>query len=317
MRPFLCALLLTTLAAQDSKVTSTRRGYDLNGRPIAGPDVLETSAGGTREVTATQINLNGRRVPVEKVEERVVSDNGTTKVVERLVRRFDPSGTPAQPERTVIEQTKRSDGATTTVSTTYRRDVSGNQVLGERSRTDVVKNGATTTTTTVLEQPAPTGGLQPARRIESVVRDLGNGASTETVVVTRPDANGSLRELERATTDRKTVNGQVEENTALYTTYLDGNLRLEQQTVARTQKAADGSELKVVDVFAVGGAAGSAGTGGTGGGVRLREQQVLQSKPISGGVATSLSVRKADPNYPGRLGQPQVVNETTCTGKCK
>ena len=57
--------------AQQSNVSSTHN-YDVNGRPVEGVRNMQNN-GSRSQITR---DVNGRAVPVESVEERVVSDSG-------------------------------------------------------------------------------------------------------------------------------------------------------------------------------------------------------------------------------------------------
>ena len=56
-------------------------------------------------------DINGRTVPVESTEERVLSDSGSSRVIERIIKRYDANGNPGPPERVRIEETKEPDGS--------------------------------------------------------------------------------------------------------------------------------------------------------------------------------------------------------------
>src|SRR5450432_2301756 len=107
----LCALAVD-LAAQQSS-TSVQVTRDLNGNPVYGPEVTQTKSKSGMERTEKIQSINGRTVPVE-----------------RIVRRFDQTGNPSPPEKTVIEEQKQPAGATVRV-TTYRGDLNGNMTLAQ------------------------------------------------------------------------------------------------------------------------------------------------------------------------------------------
>src|SRR3954464_6815004 len=90
-------------------VISTRT-YDLNGRPVSGVSSVQSN-GSRSQITR---DVNGRTVPVETAEERVVSDSGSSRIIERTIKRYDANGNPGPPERVRIEETKEPDGTVRT-----------------------------------------------------------------------------------------------------------------------------------------------------------------------------------------------------------
>ena len=86
------------LCAQSSVTSSTQ--VDVNGHRIPnGPEVITSKSGNDTQTTVTMQSINGRQVPLERVEEKVVREDASGRVVERLIRRYDPQGTPTPPER--------------------------------------------------------------------------------------------------------------------------------------------------------------------------------------------------------------------------
>jgi hypothetical protein len=98
-------LLLSTAVLAAGQATTQSYIYDGAGNRSRGPDV---DARGDARTERLQ-SINGRSVPLEKVEQRVISDDGRTRVVERVVQRFDQTGNPAGTERISEEQTKLGD----------------------------------------------------------------------------------------------------------------------------------------------------------------------------------------------------------------
>ena len=54
----------------------------------------------------TTQSINGRTVPMEQVEERVLRNDASGKVTERIIRRYDPQGNALPPARETIEEEK-------------------------------------------------------------------------------------------------------------------------------------------------------------------------------------------------------------------
>src|ERR1700735_5598686 len=91
-----CLLVALTcsccLMAQQSSVSSTST-VDVNGNVVAdGPTISQSkSANGSQTLVTTQ-SINGRTVPMEQVEERILRNDSSGKVTERITRRYDPQG---------------------------------------------------------------------------------------------------------------------------------------------------------------------------------------------------------------------------------
>src|SRR5437763_11157147 len=107
MRHCVFLLISTCIAAQD---TATFRTYsvDVNGHRVDGPQITETKTKTSLERTERLQSINGRLVPLERIEERSIRDDSSERVVERTVQRFDQEGHPAPPEQSLIELQKGS-----------------------------------------------------------------------------------------------------------------------------------------------------------------------------------------------------------------
>src|SRR5260370_32183389 len=108
---------------------------------------MSKSASGSTTTERLQ-SINGRMVPWERVEERVLRDDASGRVVERWVRHYDQTGNPTPPEKSLIEETKRSDGGSTVRTTTWRGDVNGGGAGAGRVVQDGAKTGARPAATT-------------------------------------------------------------------------------------------------------------------------------------------------------------------------
>ena len=76
-----CSLSLT---AQQSNVSSSTQ-VDINGNRISdGPVISQTKSATGSVTTETRQSINGRSVPVEQVEQRVLRDDASGKVTEQL-----------------------------------------------------------------------------------------------------------------------------------------------------------------------------------------------------------------------------------------
>src|SRR5437016_106277 len=99
------------LAAQDTSTYRTT-AVDQNGhRLTAGPDVVTTQSKTALETTEVTQSINGRSVPLQRTEERVVREDASGKVIERLIHRYDLTGSPLALQKVVIEETKGPGGS--------------------------------------------------------------------------------------------------------------------------------------------------------------------------------------------------------------
>src|ERR1700730_17097688 len=182
----LAAALLAQQSVQQSSVWTT----DASGNRVEGPryTAVESPAGSQRVETAQSIN--GRMVPIQGTEERVLRDDPQGKGIERTTRKYDATGNPGLPIKVRIEEKKNADGSTTIQSSAYESDINGNLQLFERSTSQIRKNGATETSTTV-ERATLNGALQTVERDTKVERPTGSGSQVESNV-SRRDISGNF-----------------------------------------------------------------------------------------------------------------------------
>src|SRR5258706_4447338 len=221
--------------AQSTTSTYTR---DINGRPVQG-DLL-TSMDGAR--TERNRSINGREVPLEQVEERVLRETPSGRITERIVRKFDPSGRLASSDRMVTEEQRRPGGGLTSHSTTYSSDVNGQMQESERATTELRVQGDTRSEQTTVERPTINGAFQPAEKRE-VVSQTSDSTTYTTEKVYRPRAGGEFYEVVRQVSEVKKTGDRAIENSAYYEPGVTSKLKLKSQTVSTTPKRPDGSEL--------------------------------------------------------------------------
>ena len=253
-------------------------------------------------------------MPLEAVEEKVISEGPEGKVIERLVRRYDPNGRPGQSEKVRIEERKDASGATTVLTSVYDADLNGRYALRERATARTAKSGEVVQSETVVERPNLNGSLNLVEKRQAV--QTGNEKNLLTdVTVYRRDTNGGLAQAERLTTQTVVENGQTTQTSATYNSNSTGKLELAGQRVSQAQKNADGSEVEVVSIY--GGNPPARATSGYSNTPALREQQIIERKPGPGqSLVETFSVRR--PNLEsGTLGPAQKISETVCTGKCQ
>ena len=86
------AFLILFLAQAANTYTTTTT--DVNGNRVAGPVISETRSKTASDITERSQSINGRLVPRERIEERVVRDDASGKVTERITRPYDQTGNP-------------------------------------------------------------------------------------------------------------------------------------------------------------------------------------------------------------------------------
>lgn len=285
---------------------------DINGGQHLDPVSNVTSGPNTHSEVSQSIN--GRQVPLEKTEEHVLREDANGKVVETVVRKYDPNGQFVSTERVVTDTQKSADGGSTVRSTTYRSDVNGNMQEAQRATTETRKQGSTSIAETVIERPTLNASFQAVEKRSSVTEASTAGASRSQETVYRRSDGGDFQEEIRQVTEEKTVNGQTTVQKAYYEPSSTGALVLTRQSVATSVKRPDGSEVTEVNLYgrAVPGVAQY-----TGAPEQLQEQQIVQrQKRADGAVTETLSVRRPTMDDPGRLGNPQKISEKVCKGSC-
>ncbi len=284
--------------------------FDGLGDRIRGP---QTEVGGDSR-TETMQTLNGRSVPVEQVEERVVRSEGPLKVVERVIRRFDQTGAPIGLDRIVEEVTQLQGGSSSVRSSTYRRDVNGNMQLTERAATETRKSGPTETVSSVIERPSIDGTFQVSER-QTVVTDQSPTREVRNAVKYLRDENGRFYEAAKETEETTKSGAESVDNAARYLVGTSGRLELAEQTVRTAVKRSDGSESIVLDVYTqqTPGLSNDSSTGKP----HLKEQRVIERRVDRDGVTEVVSIRQPSLADPDLLGPSRKVSESVCKGKCQ
>lgn len=277
--------------------------------------MTQTRTKNTTVTTETTQSINGRAVPLERVEEHVLRDDASGRVVERIIQRYDPQGNPTPPVRERTEEVKRPDGSSTTLVSTYRGDINGNMQLTQKQVTEVRTSGSTEQTETVTERPTINGSLDTVEKQQSVkVKDASGGGYTQDTTTYRPSANGGFYAAVRATTEHKEQGSQSTDSTAEYEAAPGGTLALHSQTVTKTVAGANGAKDTVVDIFGT----NVPGIVNTGGALKLQERQLIQQTPgPNDTVKQTTSVQRPTINDPNTLSAPRELSETVCKGSCK
>jgi len=311
---FLPFVLLVGLAsAQESRTLDVYK-YDANGRRVPVNGFSTTAAAGGSTKAETTRNVNGRVVPIEATEEKVLSETPSGRTIERVVKINDESGRPVRTERVVIEEQKRPDGGLNVTTSTYRSDVNGRMDLAERAVMTSSKSGETTTAETVTQRKTINGSFDTTERRSTVVKSTEKVTEADSVVY-RPDLNGSMRPQEREIVKTETTPTGSRTEATLYNTkssrQAGDGLEFATQSVSETVVAPNGAQSTVTDVYAQ----SAPGRASAGTKPQLKERLVVERKPLNGGYVEAFSVQRPEV-ADGRLGKPQPVSETVCTGSC-
>lgn len=286
-------LLITVSGMTFAQTTVERTVISGLGDPLPTPNIVTTGNTATERIRS----INGRTVPLERVEERVIKSDDSGRVVERIRRLYGPNGNLSETVKTVEEEQKLANGGSIVRASTYRTDVNGNLQPVERTSTRTDVSGDSKTLNTTVERPSINGGFQLAEK-----RETSENPAASNTIVYRTGENGGMYEALRETAVRThDAGGAIVENAAQYAVGTSGKLELAQQTVTRTLKQPDGRESTTVDILRP---------------QQLKQQKVVERRPIAGGFEEVVSLRQATLANPDRLGAPRVVRETTCRGKC-
>jgi hypothetical protein len=253
-------------------------------------------------------NANGRTVPVSRVEDKIVSDTGGVKIIERTIQQFDPSGNPLPPDKERIEIRKEADGSENTITTVRRADVNGTLQVAERRTQIARKSGNETNIATTVERPTANAGFAVVEKSEQQERSVGAGRSSTSATTWQRDPNGRLVEVNKRTAERTTEGEKSVENAAEYESTSTGQMRLMRQTVTRSDAAR--TEVDVFETQAAGRAASSDTR------PQLAKRQVIERILRPAGVVESISVQFPVGNDSNRLTPLQKVEERVCEGNC-
>lgn len=301
----LCAGL--ALAQSGGKSTTDLIVPDLNGNSVL-TAVYTAKDGDRQELTQS---INGRKVPLQQSETRVLSDGPNGKTTETLTHKYDATGQIVSTERTVVEEKKLPNGAVIH-ATTYRSDLNGQMAESERRTIESQTQGPTSTTEVTVSRPGISGSFDVAEK-RSVVTNADGKTLHETEVVQIPAANGQLMEAARLVREQSTVNGTTTSTEARYEPDFTGKISLASQQVATIKKESDGSLVTQVDRYATA-AYGIARTENAT--QQLKEQEVIVRREKNGVVTETTSFSRPTMQDPGRLVPSGPVSELVCTGKC-
>jgi hypothetical protein len=287
----------------------------VNGNRVGGRTLTTATGPGAESKTERVISLNGRSVPLESIEEKVIEEGPRGRVVERTIQRFDQNGRPTPPEKVRIEERPGSGGRLTTTKTVYEADLNGNFRVRERERTQATISDTKTNSTIVVERPTVNGSMNTVeRRVISETTSETNSSRDETIY--RPDQSASFVPASREVTQTNWDAQGRRITTARYNTVNDSaQMILAGQTVTDVETRADGSQTTVIREYgtAVPGRSIAAGNRTP----QLREQQIIErAVQRDGSVVETTGVQRVSVSDPSKLEAYQPVSETVCRGNC-
>ncbi len=295
----------------DAQEVLKRTDLDINGNRVADGPAEVVTKGGTTQLSRS---INGQIVPLEKTQERVIQEDANGKTVERLIQRYDPTGTSMTPVKEIIQEQNKPGGGSVTTRTVYAGDVNGNLQLQQRSVTQTQKAGDSVSSETTVERPNINGGFEPmSRQVGETIKNGDNYQESSTTY--RPDGNGGFVPAVKISKSVTKTNGRTTENAAEYEIGPTGELTLHSQKVQSTVKGPDGSEDVQVQIYgqSVPGVAGSFDPSK----LKLTEEQHIERKRTSGDtVVETVEVQRPTLADPSQLGPPKQISETICKGKC-
>jgi hypothetical protein len=295
------------LAQTGGKSTTDLLIPDLNGNSVVAA-VYTAKDGDRKELTQS---INGREVPLEQSDIHVLSDGPNGKTTETLTRKYDATGQVISTERTVVEETKSPTGAVIH-STVYRSDLNGQMAESERRTIETQTQGATSTTDITISRPGISGSFDVAEK-RNVVTNTDGKTVHETEVVQIPSSNGQLMEAAREVRDQTTVDGMTTSTATRYEPDFSGKMSLASQQVSTARKAADGSLVTQVDLYAQAAYGIARDENAT---AHLKEQDVVVRREKNGVVTETTTVSRPTLQDSSRLGPSATVSELVCKGKC-
>ena len=306
----LCVLSFISVCALAQSTTNTYT-TDINGNRVAG---LPPTVSADHTQTQVSQSINGRHVPLEQREEKVLRKDANGSVTETIVRKYNPNGQFASTDRIVTERQNTGGGGSVVHATTYQSDVNGQQREVERRTTETRVAGNTTSIDTSVARPTINGSFDTTEKRNSSTVVAGTNKTT-TEMVYRPSQNGGLSEAQRTVKEETSWNGKTVVNIANYEPGITGKLELHDQSVATTAKQPDGSETTQVDLYAP---AADGHVRESGGKQQIKEEQIITRKVgPDGSVTETLSVRRPSVSDATTLGSPKKISETVCQGKCE
>lgn len=299
-------------AALSAQSVATTTSVNINGNPVLD---YATATAANGETTQLSESINGRLVPKEQSERRILSESPNEKVTESIDRKYNQTGDLISTERVVTIERKLPGGGSSTNETVYSSDVNGNLAESEHRLTETHPAGPGKTESEVtVARPSLDGGFQTVEQ-RKILKSEDKNQSHEEQTVYRKSTNGGLVETQRIVADSQKSNEKTEENIANYQVDYLGHLVLLNSEQNTTTVSKDGTAVVEHSVFGPN-ALGVARTDQDG--QKIREQDIIVRTPgPDGSVKETVSARRPILSDPTQLGPPVQISETVCTGKCE
>ncbi|HEV2200549.1 MAG TPA: hypothetical protein VGR73_12070 [Bryobacteraceae bacterium] len=309
MKYCLLTLVPAALLAQSVATTYT---VDINGRRVEANSLASSKAGEKTEISQS---VNGKLVPKEQTETRVISQTPGEKVTETFDRKFDENGQLVSTERVLTTERKTADGGSSTQATVYRSDLNGPMQEAERRKIDTRPQGpARATSDVTIARPAIGGGFETVEQRKIVKTEEPNRTHEEQTVYLK-STSGDFVEKRRTQTDSQKSGDKTQATIQNYEADYTGRMALLNQETSTTVASKDGKQVIERDIYA------SASDGvprDEQGGQKLKEHQTIVRTPGAGGSVTeTVSVQRPTLADQAHLGAPVQISETVCTGKCE
>jgi hypothetical protein len=291
---------------------ATTSNVDINGHRVDDFSVATAKNGEKTELSET---INGRLVPREQTETRVLSETATEKVTESFDRRYSQQGQLISTERVLTTERKMPGGASSAEATVYRSDINGVMQEAERRTIETRPQGAGTMASDVtIARPSANGGFEKVEERKTVKFEDPKRTREEQTVYQK-STNGDFVERRRTLAESEKSGDRTDAKVANYETDYTGRMALQNSETSTTVASKDGKlvvERNIYDANALGYARTDEG------GQKIREQQIIVRTPgADGSVKETVSVRRPTIADQADLGAPVQISETVCTGKCE
>lgn len=252
-------------------------------------------------------DANGRQVllpsPNEKRSQKVIEEGPGGRVVEETIERRDVNGNKLPPEKVRTVERQAADGSKVVETTVYTSDLNGRLAPSERSILTTQQQGAATVSTTVVERPTVNGTFAAVEKSTAqTVTENGRAKTNRSTFVL--DQNGSFVEAVRESIEKVPEGNGVKEVVQEFRNAQTGRMELTGQRVKVDIPNPDGSTTSEVTIY------GAVSQGRTADGkLKLREQQLITTKPGPNNTQVeSISIRRPD-LADSKLGAYQKVGE--------
>lgn len=306
----LVAGVTAALAAEVKRRELVTYVPDVNGRRSVTARVDASQQPGKSGRTTSIESINGRRVPVESVEEQVVSEKEGERIIETVIRRYDPTGVPVQIEKIRRQESTGPGGERIEYTRIERSDLNGRLRPVERSVSRTVRQGARLITETQVERPSAGGGFAVVEKRLTAETLRPDGADREVTV--QEAGQGGFRVVARQVSKIRRQGGAETERTTFFESARTGRLEPVGEKHVELVRRGDGSAVSLVSLYGV----AAPGRAAEAGRLALREQQRIERFAGPGGEQIERVSLRRPSLADQRLGPFELASETICTGDC-